>query len=158
MSPPGNGGQLILWRHAEAEDAIPGRISDSARALTARGHAQAARIGTWLNRHLPQDVRIVVSPATRTLQTASALSRPFRADDRVGLAASVPTILDACAWPLSDGFTLVVGHQPTLGEVAGILLKRPALQVPRGSIVWLKSTDSTTMLHLCMSPENIPSP
>ena len=157
MPSAGNGGQLILWRHAEAEDAIPGRISDSARALTARGHAQAARIGTWLNRLLPQGALILVSPATRTLQTASALGRPFRVDERIGLSASVPTILNACAWPVSDGAILVVGHQPTLGEVAGTLLARPALQVPRGSIVWLRSTSTGALLHLCMSPENIPT-
>ena len=152
-----NSAQLILWRHAEAEDAIPGRISDTARALTARGHAQASRIGTWLNRLLPQDFSILVSPATRTVQTASAMGKPFIIDERIGLTASASSVLDACAWPALEGITLVVGHQPTLGEVAGMLLARPAMELPRGSIVWLKLTATGTMLHLCMSPENIPS-
>ena len=77
-------------------------------------------------------------------------------DDRIGLSASVSTVLEACDWPATGKIALVVGHQPTLGEVAGTLLGRPALHVARGSIVWLKDTCSGPMLHLCISPENIP--
>ena len=43
-----SGLQLILWRHAEAEDAVPGLIADEARALTPRGHKQAAGMAKWL--------------------------------------------------------------------------------------------------------------
>ena len=42
---------LILWRHAEAEDWQPDdahRGSDLDRALTARGEKQAARMAAWM--------------------------------------------------------------------------------------------------------------
>jgi len=35
--------ELILWRHAEAEDAVGG--DDMARALTKHGRKQAERVG-----------------------------------------------------------------------------------------------------------------
>ena len=59
---------LILWRHAEAEDAAPG-MTDLERALTGKGQKQARRMGQWLNSQLPDSCRILSSPAVRTLQT-----------------------------------------------------------------------------------------
>ncbi|HEX7466215.1 MAG TPA: histidine phosphatase family protein, partial [Usitatibacter sp.] len=38
--------ELILWRHAEAEDAGGG--GDLARSLTKRGRKQAAKMAEWL--------------------------------------------------------------------------------------------------------------
>ena len=61
---------LILWRHAEAEDGSP----DAKRKLTARGRKQAKQIARWLKPRLPADARIVVSPALRAVQTAEALA------------------------------------------------------------------------------------
>jgi phosphohistidine phosphatase len=58
---------LILWRHAEAEDGAP----DLARELTAKGHKQAAEMARWLSHHLPKEVRTLVSPR-------SAHDRPLR--------------------------------------------------------------------------------
>ena len=61
--------ELILWRHAEAEDGIP----DSARELTDKGRKQADLVAAWLKPRLPKNTRIIVSPTQRTQQTASAL-------------------------------------------------------------------------------------
>ena len=36
--------ELILWRHAEAEDGSP----DAARKLTAKGEKQAQKLARWL--------------------------------------------------------------------------------------------------------------
>ena len=68
---------LILWRHAEAEEAQPG-MSDLERALTSKGQKQARRMGQWLNTQLPDSCRILCSPAVRTLQTVEALGRKFK--------------------------------------------------------------------------------
>jgi len=54
---------LILWRHAEAEDLHEGgpqEGSDLHRSLTSRGEKQAARMAAWLDRQLPEGARIVV--------------------------------------------------------------------------------------------------
>ena len=59
---------LILWRHAEAEE-LPETITDAqadlARKLTPRGEKQAARMADWLDRQLAGSTRIVSSPARR---------------------------------------------------------------------------------------------
>jgi phosphohistidine phosphatase len=94
---------LILWRHAEAEDSTP----DLGRELTDKGRKQAARMADWLNPRLPQDIRILTSPATRALQTAQALGRYYdqvpalapgtRADDVLAAAGLAP-----CGLPGAD--------------------------------------------------------
>ena len=48
---------LILWRHAEAEDVRHGG-SDLDRGLTAKGERQAKRMACWLDQHLPDSTRI----------------------------------------------------------------------------------------------------
>ena len=63
---------LILWRHAEAEDGSP----DAKRKLTPRGRKQAKQVARWLKQRLPADARILVSPAIRAMQTAEALELP----------------------------------------------------------------------------------
>ncbi|MGA9911314.1 MAG: histidine phosphatase family protein, partial [Paraburkholderia sp.] len=54
---------LILWRHAEAEEFASG---DLARALTTRGRKQAQNVAKWLRTRLPEDAVILASPAVRT--------------------------------------------------------------------------------------------
>lgn len=56
---------LILWRHAEAEDG-DGNKPDAQRRLTARGEKQARDMAAWLNARLPKDTTVLVSPAIRT--------------------------------------------------------------------------------------------
>src|ERR1700760_4589857 len=66
---------LILWRHAEAEDIAS---TDLARALTTRGRKQAQTVAKWLRTRLPDDAVILASPAVRTIQTAETLSDQYR--------------------------------------------------------------------------------
>src|SRR6202795_3586874 len=101
---------LILWRHAEAEDGSP----DLARKLTAKGHKQAAEMAHWLSLHLPKDVRTLVSPAIRARQTAEALTGDYASAEEIGTGASYAAVLSAAGWPEYKGAVLVVGHQPTL--------------------------------------------
>ena len=82
---------LMLWRHAEAEPGEP----DLGRRLTAKGVKQAERMGAWLDRHLPDTARILVSPADRAQQTALALKRKFRPWTRSDRARSVAAVLAA---------------------------------------------------------------
>lgn len=154
--------QLILWRHAEAEDGIPGKIADSDRALTPHGHKQAARMARWLNERLPRECRVLVSPARRTLQTAAALERQFETVPAVGLAASPHSLLKAAGWPDTPGATLVIGHQPTLGQVVAQLLsgsKDLDWSLKKGAIVWvtgrLRDGRHEAALRAAMTPEMI---
>lgn len=109
---------LILWRHAEAEDGIP----DAKRKLTARGAKQAGKVARWLRKRLPEDARILSSPAARAVQTAQALALPFEETKKVGTGADAADILAAAGWPQAGGTVVIVGHQPTLGRAAALLL------------------------------------
>jgi len=160
---PQRGLQLILWRHAEAEDAIPGRIADAARSLTPRGHKQAAGMAKWLLERMPRHSRILVSPATRTQQTASALELPFETTPQVGLSATPESILAAAGWPHASphglGTVLVVGHQPTLGHVAALLMSGTDMDwsVRKGAVVWIENRarggGEEAVLRAAMTPE-----
>ena len=68
---------LILWRHAEAQEWVEG-CNDMERPLTQRGEKQALRMAKWLDRQLPEGARVLVSPACRAEQTALALSRKYK--------------------------------------------------------------------------------
>jgi len=148
---------LILWRHADAEDGV----LDDARKLTAKGEKQAQQVGRWLKSHLPEGARILVSPAKRALQTASALGREFETTREVGTGASVVSVLAAAGWPDAKDAVVVVGHQPTLGRIAAALLSgvEADWSIKKGGVWWfsnrLHDDDTQIVLRAVMSPEFI---
>jgi phosphohistidine phosphatase len=124
---------LILWRHAEAKD---GPV-DMLRELSDRGWRQASLAARWLNRHLPANTRMIVSPALRAQQTAQAMGRAFDTVESIAPGALPEAVLAAAAWPDHEGAVLVVGHQPTLGMVAALLMTgQPAAWSVRKSGIW----------------------
>ena len=129
---------LILWRHADAEDGAP----DLARALTPRGHEQAARVAGWLRRHLPERYRLLASPAARAQQTAAALGTPIVTEESLAPGAAVEAILKLAA---TGGTTVLVGHQPDLGAAIAYLLCGEVRDwsVAKGALWWL--TDRSTV-------------
>jgi len=134
---------LILWRHADAEDGIP----DEHRRLTAKGQKQAKKMATWLEAHLPAGWRVMVSPATRTCETAGALTADFVIDSALSTSATPQGLLKAAGWPDGRGTVVVVGHQPTLGAAAGLALTGviQPWNVKKGSIWWLSRDDEGGM-------------
>lgn len=130
---------LLLWRHAEAHEAQPGG-DDLARLLTPRGEKQATRMAGWLDRQLPEGARILVSPARRTEQTALALGRKFKLREELGPGATVEQLLQAVQWPDGRGVTVVVGHQPVLGQTIARLLAIHGSEcsVKKGAVWWLR--------------------
>ena len=144
---------LILWRHAEAGNDVP----DHARELTAKGIKQAGKIAAFLHQHLPGDHRILVSPTTRTQQTAAALTGHFTLAPTIAPGASAQAVLQAARWPDAGGTVLVVGHQPTLGEVAAQLLgcADATLSIKKGALWWFsrrKGSEQVT-LRLVITPD-----
>ena len=128
---------LVLWRHCEADAGEP----DLGRRLTSKGLKQAERMAEWLERHLPDTCRILVSPADRAQQTASALPRKFRTVPELAPGATVAAVLAAANWPDSREPVLIVGHQPTLGMVASFLLsgEEAYWSVRKGAVWWLSN-------------------
>ncbi len=148
---------LILWRHAEAveREGLP----DLERMLTTKGERQAARMADWLNHRIAHSTRVLVSPALRCQQTAKALGRKFRTVEAIAPEASPQALLEAARWPESTEPVLVVGHQPTLGQVAALLLGGQAQpwSVKKGAAWWLRSRDregsAQVVLHAVMGPD-----
>jgi len=149
---------LILWRHAEAEEA-EGSTPDLERALTAKGERQAERMAEWLNRRLTHSTRLLVSPALRCQQTAKALGRKFRTVDALAPGAGVADVLAAAGWPDASGPVLVVGHQPTLGLVAAQLVADAPQPwtMKKGAVWWLRrrprSDDGQVVVQAVQSPD-----
>jgi phosphohistidine phosphatase len=129
--------ELILWRHAQAAPGDP----DAARPLTDHGRRQAQAMARFLAPRLPRDLRVIASPARRTQETARALGRSAETVEALAPGCDVATLLAASGWPESVQPVLVVGHQPTLGEVAARLVDgRPiAWALGTGSVCWLAS-------------------
>ena len=148
--------ELILWRHAEAEDGI----RDMERRLTAKGAKQADKMASFLRDRLPEDSRILVSPARRTQQTAQALTKSFTTAPALAPGASPHAILEASGWnETEEGCALIVGHQPALGEVAALLMsgKPEYWSIKKGAVWWFsrreRAGDSATSLRLVISPD-----
>ena len=133
---------LILWRHAEAEDPADGS-EDLERALTPRGLRQAARMAAWLDRQLPDGLRVLSSPAVRAQQTAQALERKFKLRDELAPVATTDDLLTVVQWPRGRGTVLVVGHQPALGQAAARLLgmAEPDCSIRKGAVWWLRQRE-----------------
>ena len=153
---------LILWRHAEAEDwpeGDPQGGSDLERSLTSRGEKQAARMANWLDRQLPEGARIFVSPARRCEQTALALGRKYKIRSELAPDATAEQLLELVQWPSARSPILLVGHQPTLGQTIAQLLGLQESECPvkKGALWWLRSRDrdglNQTVVVTVQSPE-----
>lgn len=131
--------ELLLWRHADAGEGSP----DIARTLTPRGQKQAQRMARWLEQHAPAELRILVSPATRACKTIDAWRHDYEISAEVGLDATPEGLLAAAGWPEADGAVLVVGHQPTLGQVAARLLHDDDNVQPfkKGALWWFQQRE-----------------
>jgi phosphohistidine phosphatase len=131
---------LIFWRHAEAFEPLEGQ-DDLSRTLTPRGEKQAKRMAEWLDRQLPEGVRVLVSPAQRTLQTAMALDRKYKVRQELAPNAEPDQVLLAAGWPDAKMPILIVGHQPTLGQIIAALMGLSAQDctVRKGAVWWLRS-------------------
>lgn len=153
-----NSMDLILWRHAEAEEATA-KLPDAKRRLTPRGEKQARQMARWLQQHLPKKLRMLVSPAERTQMTAHALGLPFQVEPKIGIGADVADLLAAADWPNHSGAVLIVGHQPTLGRVAALLLggEEADWTVKKGGLWWFSNRtregETQTVLRAVISPD-----
>ena len=117
---------LVLMRHAKS--AYPDGVPDHDRPLAARGIREAALAGDWVRSTLPAIDAALCSTAVRTRQTL----------DRTGIEAPVSylhQLYDATVGAMLDQINrvdddvatlLVVGHEPTVSQVALGLAARPA--------------------------------
>jgi phosphohistidine phosphatase len=150
--------ELILWRHADAED--PGPRGDFARELTKKGRKQAERMAEWLRPRLEGEWTILSSPAARAVQTVTPLDRPYEIRPALDPSSSADAVLRESGWPDAER-VIVVGHQPTLGEIAAILMggERGDIAVRKGAIWWFATRErdgrAETVLRMVVDPETL---
>jgi len=109
----------VLIRHAQATDAP----RDRDRPLSEHGARRAAAIGPWLQRSGIVPDRVLVSPALRAAQTwaAAAVGPEPTVDDRIyeNTVADLLAVLGEL--PDEVRTVAVVGHNPSIGELAAAL-------------------------------------
>ncbi|HXM82156.1 MAG TPA: phosphohistidine phosphatase SixA [Burkholderiales bacterium] len=139
--------ELILWRHADAEDGKP----DLERKLTPKGEKQAKRVAKWLIEHLPEQFSVVASPALRAQQTAAALGVQVKTIEALAPGASVDQILAAAR---NKKAVVIVGHQPDLGRAVAHLVAgaRSEWHIEKGGFWWL-SGEAPVVVKAVLSPD-----
>jgi len=114
--------RLLILRHAKTERAEPGE-RDRDRKLTARGRTDAPIIGAYLVHHGLIPDLVLVSPATRAMETWLLVAPAFAKTPRV---VTEDRIYNAAAGTLAEliretrgaNELLVVGHNPGLHDLA----------------------------------------
>lgn len=150
---------IILWRHADAELGVP----DLQRALTRKGEKQAKRVARWLHERLPSNATVYVSPARRAQQTASALAqlgpREFVTLEAISPSSQLSAALGAIRATDRARTIVLVGHQPTLGELAAHLLgtRMEDWPIKKGALLWLAEKEhgdgARAVLLAAMTPD-----
>jgi phosphohistidine phosphatase len=113
----------------------------------------------WLDRQLPDGVRVLASPARRTEQTVLALGRKYKLRQELAPDGTVDQLLELVQWPASRQTFLVVGHQPVLGRTIARLigLQEEDCAVRKGGVWWLRHRErqgaGQTVVMTVQSPE-----
>ncbi len=136
---------LYLFRHGIAvERGLPGYQDDSQRPLTPKGAARIHRIAQAIKRLGIEFDLILSSPYLRAHQTAQIVASFYGIEEKLQLSENlIPTnppsaligeIHEIYAGALS---ILIVGHEPYLGALAGMLLagdEKVALAFKKGGL------------------------
>jgi phosphohistidine phosphatase len=116
---------LLILRHAHAE---PHRENDAIRALTKKGIAQAQKLGEFCKRHEIFPEYLLTSPLVRALQTAKEvakvlkLTESLRTENFLRSGMSPDVALDQLQRYVSCSSVMIVGHEPDLSFLIGILI------------------------------------
>jgi phosphohistidine phosphatase len=134
---------VILLRHAEALS----QADDFERVLSTEGEAAASRVGKTLRQRGVQLDRIIASAAVRARTTAELVARE--------LGAAVPIVFDEALYeaapsqylrvlsnlPASLRCVLLVGHNPSLSDLARTLLGRGVALAPADHVTISREVD-----------------
>jgi phosphohistidine phosphatase len=121
--------RLLLMRHAAAAKPNAKKYpDDDERPLTKTGRKTHSKASKALKRMGWRFSRIVSSPRVRAWETAhitaAVLNQKKRVEpnDALGNAYSPTAVLDMLEEFAEDSDLLLVGHEPDLSELAGVLL------------------------------------
>lgn len=121
--------QLILMRHAKTEQSAS---SDRARELTSRGRRDSRSAGGWLRENAITPSVVLTSSAARARATADIVcgaldgTPDVRVEDDLYGASAAEVVETIQSKGGEARVVLVVGHNPTMEELAHALQKDPA--------------------------------
>ena len=147
--------ELILWRHADAED--PGPKGDLARELTKKGRKQAEKMAEWLRPRLEGRWLVISSPAARAVQTVTALDFDYEVRPGLDPGKGPNDVLREAGWPRGER-VIAVGHNPTFAEIATRLIGgSEEVAFKKGAVWWFATRErdgrEETYLKAAMGPE-----
>ena len=106
--------KLILMRHTQAEWGFG--IEDHERALSAKGLAEAGRLGLWLTENYHPPSHALISDANRTQQTFAALNQTCTAAVLPELYLATPEDLLLAVQNRETDCLLVLAHNPGIAR------------------------------------------
>lgn len=136
--------QIILLRHAHAEPPADGQ-TDESRPLTGGGVREAEMAAAWLKAHGAEPDVVLLSPSTRTRETASRVLAEFGAgveslvDERI-YEATPAALIQVLEEHEGADCVLLVGHNPGLETLVALLTDGTSDHgrgMPPGAIAWL---------------------
>jgi phosphohistidine phosphatase len=142
--------RLLLLRHAKA---VPGGAGtdDHARELMPRGRNDAARMGRYIEKNDYVPDAILASTSARTTGTVEETSAYFAAArvdclEALYLAESDVILSIVRLAPDKAKSLLVVGHNPGLEQLAGLLAREPVKRKERDRFDQLEEKFPTAAL------------
>jgi phosphohistidine phosphatase len=118
---------LLVLRHAKSDWDTNAR-TDFERPLSKRGRRDAPKVGLWLRQNGPVPGLVLSSPAERARHTALAVCHELgidpeqiRWDRRIYEAGTAELLAALAEAPESVGILLLVGHNPGLEALVGLL-------------------------------------
>lgn len=127
---------LYFMRHAEAEDIGP--EGDASRPLTEKGVQRTEEAAVALQAmDLALDI-ILTSPALRAMQTAEIVARvlevPLKHERLLGGRLGLDELETAWAENEMPQNALLVGHEPDLSAVIGLLIGGATVEMKKGAV------------------------
>jgi phosphohistidine phosphatase len=112
---------LLLMRHAKSS--YPDGVADRDRPLAPRGIREAGLAGDWLRANVPPIEAVLCSTATRARETLArtGIDATVRYSERLYGATPGTTIDEINRVADTVATLLVVGHEPTMSDLALVL-------------------------------------
>ncbi len=157
--------ELHLLRHAHAGDPLKWKGADFDRPLSAKGRAQAERLGDLLARTGFTTDSVLTSPKVRARETAELVAGRLGVEaileDRLAgtvTLADLERILTAAGNPSRP---VIVGHDPDFSELLALLVGAAEVPMRKGSIARVDlprpMEPASGVLRWLLPPELIPA-
>ena len=131
--------ELHLLRHGHAGDPLKWKGSDVDRPLSAKGRAQAERLGGLWPRSASPPTRSLTSPKVRARETAEHRRRRIGVqpilDERLAEPLATLADLERILTDAGDpSRPVIVGHDPDFSELLALLVGAAEIPMRKGAI------------------------